>query len=68
MKKETQKKPINSNDEIYNDEIDLKAVLNSIFRKKNIVIIFTTAASIINIIYTANIKPIYKGDFEIHVQ
>lgn len=68
MNKETQKTFINNDYKSYDDEIDLKALLNSIFRRKNIVILFTTVASIINIIYTANIKPIYKGDFEIHVK
>ena len=68
MNKEIQKISRNINDEFYSDEIDLKAVLNSILRRKSIVIFFTTSLSIINIIYTANITPIYKGDFEIHVK
>ena len=55
------------NQTIYNDEIDLKKILRTIYRKKVIVITLTSIATFSNIIFTTFQKSIYQGSFEIVV-
>ena len=56
-----------SNLEFFDDEINIKPFINTIFREKFLIFCVTAITTTFSIFYANSLKPIYRGGFEILV-